>query len=416
MTVTTPSPGPVRRDADRPSDPGAAPPVWIVARVFGASGQPWLWRQATKMSRLRPHVVCWDRRNAQTYPAGDVTVLPHEAAPYEGSSRWVHRLLNAPGGNFFAARGAERAALSALVERTRPGAILCHFGDIAMRLLPVARAHAMPLVAHFHGIQQNLDNYWFRKSLLATLPEFAAVVVVGSQEREWLLRYGVEPGRIHLIPCGAPADVFRPREQGRPGPVRFALASRLVDEKGVEYSIRAFALAARRLPGCELHLFGDGPLRARLESLVGAEGLRERVFFRGFLAENELSEQLPAFDVFVQHSLTMPDGWVEGFGVSVAEASASGLPVIVSACGGLLDQVIEGYNGIVVPQRDVRAMSDAMCALAADPALRERIGANGRQRVLQHYDSSGQIKRLEEVMLRAIAATAARVTGGATTR
>src|SRR5678816_2212449 len=85
------------------------PTVWIVTRVFGASGQPWLWRQATQMTRLQPHVLCWDRRNEATYPAADVpvTVLRHHPAPYESSSRWVYRLLNAPHGNFFASRGLE---------------------------------------------------------------------------------------------------------------------------------------------------------------------------------------------------------------------------------------------------------------------------------------------------------------------
>jgi colanic acid/amylovoran biosynthesis glycosyltransferase len=387
------------------SEQSSKPEVWIVARVFGASGQPWLWRQATKMTRLRPHVVCWSRRNEQTYPVGDVpvTVLRHHPAPYEASSRWIHRVCNASSGNFFASRGAEFRDLCQTFERTRPSAVVCHFGDIAMRLLPLARRYGIPLVAHFHGIQQNLHDRWFYWSLMRALRDFAAIVVVGTAERDWLLTRGVDPERVHAIPCGAPANVFTPCEDRPAGPIRFALASRLVEEKGVEISVKAFALVAPRIKGSELHLFGDGPLRERLEGVVAANGLRGRVVFHGYVDENGLIEHLPNIDVFLQHSLTMPNGWQEGFGVSVTEASACGLPVVVSACGGLLDQVVDGHNGLVVPQRDVRAMADAMCALAADPGLRDQMGKNGRERVLQHFDSGRQIRRLEDVVVSTLA-------------
>jgi glycosyltransferase involved in cell wall biosynthesis len=121
--------------------------------------------------------------------------------------------------------------------------------------------------------------------------------------------------------------------------------------------------------------------------------------FHGYVSEGQLSEVLPDFDVFLQHSLTMPDGWREGFGVSVTEASACGLPVVVTPCGGLVDQVVDGHNSLIVPERNVPAMAEAMSALGADAGLRERMGNNGRQRVLQHFDSARQVRRLEDVVV-----------------
>lgn len=381
------------------------PRVWIVARVFGASGQPWLWRQATKMTRLRPHVVCWERQNERTYSAGEVpvTVLRHHPAPYESRSRWIHRLCNAPAGNVFASRGAELRDLCRVYEQDPPRALVGHFGDNAMRLLPLARRYEVPLVAHFHGLHQSLHNRWFRWSLRRALPRFAAIIVVSNEERDWLLRQGVDAERVHVIPCGAPADVFVPRRNRPVGPVRFAIASRLVEEKGVGVSIRAFGLASSPDRDWELHVFGDGPLRKRLEGLTAAAGLSGRVKFHGYVDEHQLRVLLPDFDVFLQHSLTMPNGWREGFGVSVTEASACGLPVIVTACGGLLDQVLDNHNGIIVPQRDVSAMAEAMATLAADAHLRQRMGTNGRQRVVERFDSGCQIRRLEDVILSVIA-------------
>jgi glycosyltransferase involved in cell wall biosynthesis len=103
--------------------------------------------------------------------------------------------------------------------------------------------------------------------------------------------------------------------------------------------------------------------------------------------------------VFLQHSMNGSNGWVEGFGVSIAEAASSGLPVIVTECGGIPDQVVNQETGLIVPQGDVQAMSDAMLRLARDAALRSRMGRAGRQRAVACFDARRQIERLEDVLL-----------------
>ena len=81
-------------DADRLEDPK----LLIVSRIFGASGQPWLWRQVLGLRGWRKELVCWERRNAEIYLEADTAIseLHEPPAPYDGASRWWYRLRNLP--------------------------------------------------------------------------------------------------------------------------------------------------------------------------------------------------------------------------------------------------------------------------------------------------------------------------------
>jgi glycosyltransferase involved in cell wall biosynthesis len=106
---------------------------------------------------------------------------------------------------------------------------------------------------------------------------------------------------------------------------------------------------------------------------------------------------MQAATVFLQHSLEL-NGWIEGFGVSVTEAAAMELPVIVSRSGGLVDQVVEGKTGFIVEQRDVEGLAAAMRHLAGDPDLARDMGAAGCAHVAQLFDTPGQVVKLEFVL------------------
>ena len=376
------------------------PKLLIATRVLGASGQPWLWRQVAGLRGFHRELLCWRRDNPETYPLRDVSlhVVSEDPAPYDGTNRWWHRLRTLPGRNFYAAVGRERGQLDGLIRQVRPDVILCYFGDIAMRLLQVANRMDVPLVAYFHGDFQFLENQWYRWSLAQVARRFATVVVVNQIEREWLLRHGVLEEKLHVIPCGAPTDLFRPRGMPSKGPVRFVMASRLSRAKGCEWSIRAFAQVVRELPDSQLHIYGDGPLRDQLQRIVSELGVEDRVVFHGWVEERRLCEVLPLYDVFLQHSLER-----EGFGVSIVEAAACELPVVVTGVPGIAgEHVVDGQTGLCVPEKDVTAMASAMLKLACLPELRRQLGKAGRERAVDFYDSSVQTRRLQEVLLNVV--------------
>lgn len=383
------------------------PALWVVARRFGVVSEVWMRRQINGMSAFAPRVVCWERTGGESEPVGcPVSVLPGDGRERTGPGRWVDRLAGARTRNFCGPSASEREALSALARETRPAAMLAHFGHIALRVLPVAESLNVPLIAHFHGLDlsQSLRNRWYLWSLWPNLHRLDAAVCVGSHQRRLLIEHGMPEDRVHLIPCGVPTEEFSPAESpSRDGPVRFITVGRLVEWKGPHRSLEAFALTVRRGIDATLDIVGDGPMLAAIESLARARGVSDRVALHRDQPPRSVREMLRRSDVFLAHSLNA-QGASEGFGVSLAEASATGLPVVATRCGGIPDQVVHGETGLLVEQNDTSAMADAMTALARDPDLRRRLGAAGRLRVVEHFATESQVRKLERVLLDAVEA------------
>lgn len=124
--------------------------------------------------------------------------------------------------------------------------------------------------------------------------------------------------------------------------------------------------------------------------------------FLGSVSPEEVRKQLRSADLFVQHSLVGGNGWVEGFGVSISEASACELAVVATRTGGIPDQVLHGETGLLVEPGSVEQTAGAVGRLLDDPSLRQGMGRAGRQRMVEHYDSDDMAERLSNVLQAAV--------------
>jgi glycosyltransferase involved in cell wall biosynthesis len=151
-------------------------------------------------------------------------------------------------------------------------------------------------------------------------------------------------------------------------------SGRIVEEKGW----RVLAEALEVLPEeFKLAVAGDGPDREALR-----DALPGRVHDVGLLPKDALWPFYAALDVLAVPSLTTPR-WKEQLGQTVLDGLAMGVPVVVSASGGLPDAA--GEAGIVIPENDVGALADALRRLHDDPALRERLATAGRERFHREF-------------------------------
>jgi len=119
-------------------------------------------------------------------------------------------------------------------------------------------------------------------------------------------------------------------------------------------------------------------------------GLGAEVELLGARAPNEIDGQLEWADVFVHGAVS------EGFCNAVIEAQSMELPVVCTDADGLRENVADGTTGFVVPRRDPEALAAKLEVLARDPALRQRMGKAGRKRVLENFQLSDQLDRLED--------------------
>jgi phosphatidylinositol alpha 1,6-mannosyltransferase len=179
--------------------------------------------------------------------------------------------------------------------------------------------------------------------------------------------------RVRLWGRGVDTERFNPSlrderlraELAPGGEVLVGYVGRLAIEKRVD-----LLASVASLPGVRLAVTGGGPLEEELRAAMPAAA------FLGMRYGDDLARIYASLDVFVH------TGPFETFGQTIQEAAASGLPVVAPASGGPVDLVDDGETGYLVEPGNPGALATAVRALAADPALRARLGAAGRRRVL----------------------------------
>jgi phosphatidylinositol alpha 1,6-mannosyltransferase len=276
----------------------------------------------------------------------------------------------------------------ARIERFTPDLVHCATeGPVGWAGRNWALRNGVPLVTSFHtNIPAYLHGYG-----LGHLHGFAW----------WLLRRFHAPARrtfcpsrhtialVHANGFGAPlrlwsrgvdSEAFSPahrreatRAQLAPGAERILLyVGRLAPEKRLGFLEEAWRRIRDQAPEAVLVLVGDGPARSELEAKVHP-GLR----LTGYLTGEALARAYASADVFVFPSDT------ETFGNVVAEAMASGLPVVAVHAGGVTDLVRDGETGLVVPPNDPAALSAALLRMLSDDAMRTEMGKRARSEAQQ---------------------------------
>ncbi|MGA7731710.1 MAG: glycosyltransferase family 4 protein [Chloroflexia bacterium] len=191
--------------------------------------------------------------------------------------------------------------------------------------------------------------------------------------------------KIRVIPNAVDTDLFYP-SHGEPSgmlrPLHLVVVAHLIPEKGVQVLLQALHQAGDRLPGMKVSIAGDGPFAAELKAITSSLGLQDCVTFLGNIAWQD--ELLRSADIAVVPSL-----WQEGFGFTVIEAMASGVPVVASRIGGIPELLNGGssgeQSGLLVPPGDTPALADALVKLANDPSMRLKLGQVGRSFALERY-------------------------------
>lgn len=207
-------------------------------------------------------------------------------------------------------------------------------------------------------------------------------IITGSNHsaQSILQVFGVPASHVEIIHDGVDTDTFRPLEgvEKRPNGILFVGNSE-DRNKGARYLVEALHILQREI---DFHLtFVDRP-REELRlvpSLVKRWGLQSRVTFTGRVSTEELVRLYNGAEILVSPSV------YEGFGLPAAEAMACGVPVVSTTAGALPEVVAHGETGWLAPPGNAAALADGIRLLMADPELRKRMGAAGRQRMMERF-------------------------------
>lgn len=257
----------------------------------------------------------------------------------------------------------------------------------------LGRVFACPVIVHVHG-GEFLEFYqrssplgrWFVRWTL----EGAARVLVLSDT--WRQRLQTISPRLRLDVVANPVllpTVVGVREASGRG-VHFLFLGRLERDKGVFELLDAFSQVCVQFPDAHLVLAGDGDVAA-VKAQVARLGLVGKVDMPGWVSGVIKSKLLRSADIFVLPS------YIEGLPVSMLEAMACGVPVVVSRVGSVPEVLSDGVNGLMVEPKSVESLHKAMAFLAASATSRKQLGAAGQELVALRYGADGVCGHLMEI-------------------
>lgn len=299
------------------------------------------------------------------------------------------------------------AALLAAFRAERFDLVHAHMPISGLLARAAARAAGVPRIAYTgHGFLFNQPGPWWRRALSLRLERLGGRITdvfltVSEEEAADARRLGIHP-RAVAVRNGRDPAVFRPdpaaraalrAELGaREGDCVVIAVSRLVRHKGHPELLRAMESAP---PNAVLWVVGERLPSDHGEDLAphfarAAAALGPRLKRLGY--RHDVARLLAAADVFA-----LPSHF-EGLPMSVIEAMLTGLPVVATDIRGPREQVVQGETGLLVPPAAVAPLAEAIARLAADPALRARMGAAGRARALERFTEAAVVARTLDLL------------------
>lgn len=256
--------------------------------------------------------------------------------------------------------------------------------------------HGADLLMLHHQIDRSILKRRTARGLLAA----ASLLIANSQwTRErclTLLReleLPTDSDRVQVVPLGTDPEFFRPgvdvtevRSRYGLGEGRWLLSvARLTEHKGIDTVIRALAQLGPAYRDVSYAVVGSGDDQSRLTALARKLGVSSRVRFLEQVPDRDLPALYNLAEIYLGVSRLLQRS-VEGFGISLVEASACGRPVIAGRSGGIPEAVRDGETGLLVDAEQAEAVAGAVQRLLDDSELARRLGAGGRRAVETYYN------------------------------
>jgi phosphatidylinositol alpha-1,6-mannosyltransferase len=320
-------------------------------------------------------------------PVDRIGTTAHRLRTVPGLIRWslrAEKLAREHGAPFSWCGNLRPAAYPArwlLGRRGIPYGVILHGGDLLIAAEQARRSARKRAVARQllgdAGIL--VTNSAFTREV--TLQTLAQLELPFDAARVVVVPLGTDPSRFHTdVDPGVARDRFQLPE-GR----WLLTVARLTPHKGIDTALHAFARLAPRHPALRYAIAGSGSDRERLGALAASLGVADRVHFLGAVADAELPSLYRGADVYLGLSRRLGID-VEGFGISMVEASGCGVPVVGGRSGGVPDAVRDGETGILVDPESADAAAEATGRLLDDATLARRLGDAGRSAVVSYYN------------------------------
>jgi glycosyltransferase involved in cell wall biosynthesis len=293
---------------------------------------------------------------------------------------------------------------------TRPDIVHTHSGKAGILGRLAARSAGVPVIVHtIHGPSFGPFQGAPANALFSAAERKAGAVtthyvsVADAMTRQYLAAGIGHPEQYTRIFSGFPLAPFLAAQNDlnlrqslgiQPGDIVVAKVARLFELKGHDDLISAAPGAVALRPNLKFLLVGDGAWRGRLEERVRRLGLARHFIFTGLVPPSEIPRYLGLADFVVHLSRR------EGLPRVLPQALAAGRPVLAYDCDGANEICRDNETGFLISPGDLTALGARLLQLADDPALREKLGRNGRQFVTENFSVETMLDRLYTLYLK----------------
>jgi len=382
-------------------DSGGHAVAHFVHSYLFATGS-WIYTQLINMKLYRPFVLTSNLENLNEFPFQDV----HFYAPRIEGNGLLHKALR----KAFEAITHSYDDYCIHLVRTKQAKLLhAHFGTEGYYRLRLQRSVDIPLVTTFYGFDMSqlpTEHPRWKKRYKQLFKVGTLFLAEGPFMAQALVDLGAAPQKVRIQHLGVDLTripLISRERQGREA-VRILMAASFREKKGIAYGLQAFADAVKKYPEMVLRIVGGAKTQEEhrlLESckiIVKRERLANKVHFLGYIPYCSYLSELESAHLFLAPSVRAVNGDTEGGApVSLIEAAAGGMPVISTMHCDIPNVVVDGKSGLLVPERDVPALTEAILKLACSPEVWGGFGAAGRKRVEEEFNATKQVARLESI-------------------
>ena len=250
------------------------------------------------------------------------------------------------------------------------------------------------------------DIYLSDRADLATKMAAAEFVITCTGfNRNYLAEIAAPDAPIHVCYHGVDVSRFScepdVRRPDSVEPLQILSVGRFCEKKGFPYLLQACYRLKQRGRRFVCRIIGFGPLQHELEELIRALQLHDCVVLAGKMTQEKLIHEYRRADLFVLPCLVTDDGDRDGIPNVLVEAMAMRLPVVSTPVSGIGELVDQMQNGLLAAEKDSESLAAAMELLLEDPALRRRLGANGRRKVMEAFSVDRSTAKVRDLLLRA---------------
>jgi phosphatidylinositol alpha-1,6-mannosyltransferase len=280
----------------------------------------------------------------------------------------------------------------------------------------LARIFGRKAIVQTHGLDLVYDSFLYQALCVRWLKYCDAIIANSNYTATLAAERGVSPTSICVIPLGVDVARFAPASNVHGIKQEFRITDRqiilfvgrLARRKGLrEFVENCLPIIVREIPRVYFFVAGGNPTASlthqddvfsEIEELVQCLGLQDHVRLWGDVTDDQLLKLYQCSDVVVLPALASTED-VEGFGLVLLEAAATGKPVVATEVGGIPDAVENGKSGVLVKQGDYRLLAQSIMQYLNDDQLRLQAGENGRKRVRTRFTWELITGRYEELFL-----------------